>query len=60
MIISSMCTCFGCADLAFSIYIIHFNLAGCCILLDAKENIPNAFIEQLGRNQNQEAWTYCS
>lgn len=53
MIVSSMYTWFWCPNLTFSIYTIQINIVGCYILLDAKKNIPNAFIELLGMNQNK-------
>lgn len=60
MVISSVYICFWCPDLTCSIYTIHINTDGCSILLDTKEDIPSAFTELLGMNQNKEAQTYCS
>lgn len=53
VIISSVYSWFWCPNLTFSIYTIQINIVGCCILLDAKKNIPNAFVELLGMNQNK-------
>lgn len=53
MIISSVYPCFWCLDLTFSIYTIYISIVGCCILLDAKTNLPNAFTELLGMNKNK-------
>lgn len=53
MINSSVYTCFWCPSLTFSIYTIQINIVGCCIVLDAKKNLPNAFIELLGMTQKK-------
>lgn len=53
MFISSIYLCFWCPNLTFSIYTIQINIVGCCILFDAKKNIPNAFMDLLGMNQNK-------
>lgn len=43
MIISSMYTCFWCMDLTLIFCTVQINTVVRCILLDAKQNIPNAY-----------------
>jgi len=47
MFISSMYTCFWCVDLAFNIWTVQINIVVLCVILDAKQIIPNACWEYI-------------